>query len=24
MRVNARWFGKHSIFRWPFRGLLQR
>ena len=24
LRVNARWFGKHSIFRWPFRGILQR
>lgn len=24
LRVNARWFGKHSIFCWPFRGLLQR
>ena len=24
LRVNARWFGKHSLFRWPFAGLLQR
>lgn len=24
LRLNARWFGKHSIFRWPFAGLLQR
>lgn len=24
LRVNARWFGKHSIFRWPFAGLLKR
>ncbi len=24
LRVNARWFGKHSIFRWPFRGILRR
>ena len=24
LRVNARWFGKHSIFRWPFAGLLRR
>ena len=24
LRLNVRWFGKHSIFRWPFAGLLQR
>ncbi|MBD7976970.1 MULTISPECIES: lysophospholipid acyltransferase family protein [Pseudomonas] len=24
LRVNARWFGKHSLFRWPFAGLLKR
>lgn len=24
LRLNARWFGKHSIFRWPFGGLLRR
>jgi 1-acyl-sn-glycerol-3-phosphate acyltransferase len=24
LRLNARWFGKHSIFRWPFGGLLKR
>ncbi len=24
LRLNARWFGKHSIFRWPFAGLLRR
>ena len=23
LRVNARWFGKHSIFRWPFGALLR-
>lgn len=23
LRLNARWFGKHSIFRWPF-GVLMR
>jgi 1-acyl-sn-glycerol-3-phosphate acyltransferase len=23
LRLNARWFGKHSIFRWPFAGLLR-
>ena len=23
LRLNARWFGKHSIFRWPFGGLLR-
>ena len=22
LRLNARWFGKHSIFRWPFGGLM--
>ena len=24
LRINARWFGKHTIFRWPFNNLLQR
>lgn len=24
LRLNARWFGKHTIFRWPFGGLLRR
>lgn len=24
LRLNVRWFGKHSIFRWPFGGLLRR
>ncbi|MCY1200182.1 1-acylglycerol-3-phosphate O-acyltransferase [compost metagenome] len=24
LRLNVRWFGKHTIFRWPFTGLLQR
>lgn len=24
LRLNARWFGKHTIFRWPFAGILQR
>ncbi|MCY1290600.1 1-acylglycerol-3-phosphate O-acyltransferase [compost metagenome] len=24
LRLNARWFAKHSIFRWPFGELLQR
>ncbi|MDA8485604.1 lysophospholipid acyltransferase family protein [Pseudomonas resinovorans] len=24
LRLNARWFGKHTIFRWPFAGLMQR
>lgn len=24
LRLNARWFGKHTIFRWPFNNLLQR
>lgn len=24
LRLNARWFGKHSIFRWPFAGLMRR
>lgn len=24
LRLNARWFGKHSIFRWPFAGVMQR
>ncbi|WP_375741033.1 lysophospholipid acyltransferase family protein [Pseudomonas boanensis] len=24
LRLNARWFGKHTIFRWPFAHLLQR
>jgi 1-acyl-sn-glycerol-3-phosphate acyltransferase len=23
LRVNARWFGKHTLFRWPFRGLFR-
>ncbi|WP_445938444.1 lysophospholipid acyltransferase family protein, partial [Pseudomonas sp.] len=23
LRLNARWFGKHTIFRWPF-GVLMR
>lgn len=23
LRLNARWFGKHSIFRWPFAGLMR-
>lgn len=23
LRLNARWFGKHSIFIWPFAGLLK-
>jgi 1-acyl-sn-glycerol-3-phosphate acyltransferase len=23
LRLNARWFGKHSIFLWPFAGLLR-
>jgi len=23
LRLNVRWFGKHSIFRWPFAGLLR-
>ena len=23
LRLNARWFGKHSIFRWPFGALLR-
>ncbi|MBG0846461.1 lysophospholipid acyltransferase family protein [Pseudomonas chengduensis] len=23
LRLNARWFGKHSIFRWPFGGLMR-
>lgn len=23
LRLNARWFGKHSIFIWPFAGLLR-
>ncbi|MBT8767846.1 lysophospholipid acyltransferase family protein [Metapseudomonas boanensis] len=23
LRLNARWFGKHTIFRWPFAHLLQ-
>lgn len=23
LRLNARWFGKHSIFVWPFAGLLR-
>jgi 1-acyl-sn-glycerol-3-phosphate acyltransferase len=22
LRLNARWFGKHSLFRWPFGGLM--
>jgi len=22
LRLNARWFGKHSIFRWPFGALM--
>ncbi|MBM7062404.1 lysophospholipid acyltransferase family protein [Pseudomonas sp. UL073] len=24
LRLNARWFAKHSIFCWPFGALLQR
>ncbi|MBB4864343.1 1-acyl-sn-glycerol-3-phosphate acyltransferase [Pseudomonas nitritireducens] len=24
LRLNARWFGKHTIFRAPFGGLLRR
>lgn len=24
LRLNARWFGKHSIFSWPFAGLMRR
>ena len=24
LRLNARWFGKHSIFCWPFGDLLRR
>ena len=24
LRLNARWFGKHSIFNWPFGGLMRR
>ncbi|SDI26458.1 lysophospholipid acyltransferase family protein [Pseudomonas panipatensis] len=24
LRLNARWFGKHTIFRWPFGALLRR
>ncbi|WP_271410129.1 lysophospholipid acyltransferase family protein [Pseudomonas sp. Q1-7] len=24
LRLNARWFGKHTLFRWPFAGLLRR
>ncbi|MFZ6045824.1 lysophospholipid acyltransferase family protein [Pseudomonas sp. CR3202] len=24
LRLNARWFAKHSLFRWPFARLLQR
>ena len=23
LRLNARWFGKHSLFRWPFAGVLR-
>ncbi|WP_068827551.1 lysophospholipid acyltransferase family protein [Pseudomonas sp. BMS12] len=23
LRLNARWFGKHSIFRWPFAGIMR-
>ena len=23
LRLNARWFGKHSSFRWPFGGLMR-
>ena len=23
LRLNARWFGKHGIFRWPFGGLMR-
>ncbi|ATH80298.1 lysophospholipid acyltransferase family protein [Ectopseudomonas hydrolytica] len=23
LRLNARWFGKHSIFRWPFARLMR-
>ncbi|ANI12889.1 acyltransferase [Pseudomonas citronellolis] len=24
LRLNARWFAKHTLFRWPFGGLLRR
>lgn len=24
LRLNARWFAKHSLFRWPFRPILRR
>lgn len=23
LRLNARWFGKHSIFRWPFGAIMR-
>ena len=23
LRLNARWFGKHTIFRWPFGALMR-
>ena len=23
LRLNARWFGKHTIFNWPFGGLMR-
>jgi 1-acyl-sn-glycerol-3-phosphate acyltransferase len=23
LRLNARWFGKHTIFNWPFAGLMR-
>lgn len=23
LRLNVRWFGKHSLFRWPFGALLR-
>ncbi|WP_394560297.1 lysophospholipid acyltransferase family protein [Aquipseudomonas alcaligenes] len=23
LRLNARWFGKHGIFRWPFGALMR-
>jgi len=23
LRLNARWFGKHTLFRWPFGGLMR-
>jgi len=24
LRLNARWFGKHTIFNWPFGGLMRQ